>query len=63
MNVTKQHYSPAAHRLFLIHTGALASYQAATVLLSQWAESVYTMCLRNYPPVFVDKNQGRVRHE
>ena len=49
----------SVHRSFLIHTGALASCQAAT--LSQYAESVYTMCLRIHLPVFVDNPHGRQR--
>ena len=52
----------SAHRLFLTHTDALASW-AAIALLSQYAESVYTMCLHIHLPVFVDNLHGRQRVE
>ena len=62
MNVIKQQYNLAAHQSFLIHTGALASCQAATAPLSQYVESIYTMCLRIHLPVmsvFIDNFHGR----
>ena len=58
---TKQ-YSPAAHcGSFLSHKSMLASCQADTAPLSvsQYAESVYTMCMHIHPPVFVENFHSR----
>ena len=45
MNDTKQQYKNSPSVVYAIHTGALASCQAATAPLSQYAAE-YTMCLR-----------------